>query len=130
MIVTYHRIQERLKTILEPFDVTVPQYNVLRILQGAGGPLTTSTIRDRMMERKSDSSRLVDRMSKKGWVTRKTNVMDRRLVDVELSSTGKQILERIDVNVKQFDEITSGLNHEEAVQFNELLDKMRKAIPE
>jgi len=116
---------EGLKHFLEPEDITLQQYNILRILKGNGGPLSTLQIRERMLDRMSDTSRIVDRLLKKELVIKKTSKLDKRLVDVTISDKGIQLLNKLDERNEELDAILSKLTNEEAATLNVLLDKMR-----
>ncbi|MEL7342076.1 MAG: MarR family transcriptional regulator [Bacteroidota bacterium] len=118
------------KKMFKPFGITLQQFNVLRILRGQyPNPISTSDIRDRMLDRMSDVSRIVDRLVKKRLVIRKPCKADKRLVDVVINEKGLDLLQQIDedVNIRSFAE---GLNEEQANQLNELLDQFRSGLKE
>ena len=119
-------IQERVKVIVSQEDITPQQYNILRILRGSNGPLSTLQIRERMLDKMSDSSRLVDRLLRKSMVFKKTSTYDKRLVDVTISSKGLQALAKLDERNEEFDIISRNLTEKEAQTLNHLLDKMRE----
>jgi DNA-binding MarR family transcriptional regulator len=125
ILFTYGWLTERLRERMQPFGVTMQQYNVLRILRGAAEPISTSQIRDRMLDRMSDTSRLVDRLEKKGWVERRTCPKDKRLVDVWLSEAGRNLLASMDEMERDFDSITSSLSADQAITLSALLDQTR-----
>src|SRR6476469_1914886 len=75
-------INEKLKNFLDSEDITSQQYNILRILRGSPVPLSTLQIRERMIDRMSDTSRIVDRLVIKGLIDKKTSSADKRLVDI------------------------------------------------
>ena len=66
LIYTFNWVNEKVNKLFEPFDITQQQFNILRILRGAGQPLSTLQIRQRMLDKMSDTSRIVDRLVKKG----------------------------------------------------------------
>src|SRR6201985_440587 len=78
IIYTYNWLSERINTIFEEWDITPRQFNILRILRGAGKPISTMQIRQRMLDKMSDTSRLVDRLLLKGLVKKTANAGDRR----------------------------------------------------
>ncbi len=119
-------LTEKIKTFLESEDITSQQYNILRILKGSKEPLSTLQIRERMLDKMSDTSRIVERLLKKGLVEKKVCATDKRLVDVIISKKGLALLERLDKNNTQLDDIPHALNPEEATLLNKLLDKMRE----
>lgn len=125
ILYTYGWVTDKQKQFFLPFGITTKQYNILRILRGADSPMTTSQIRDRMLDKMSDTTRLIDRMIKKGWVQKNINDVDRRLVDIVISEGGLSLLREIEVSAESLDEILSDLTVEEARTINRLLDKMR-----
>ncbi|MEM6631549.1 MAG: MarR family transcriptional regulator [Bacteroidota bacterium] len=126
LVFTHGWVSHKLKSILRSYDLSIPQYNVLRILNGAfPEPLTTSTIAARMLDKASDASRLVDRMHKKGWVEKNVCENDKRLVDVKLSSKGKELTQQLALIDDDLDGILGNLSVEQASQLNELLDQLR-----
>jgi DNA-binding MarR family transcriptional regulator len=125
LIYTFNWMNERLNKRFEPFDITQQQFNILRILRGAGHPLSTLQIRQRMLDKMSDTSRIVDRLIKKGFVKKSVCREDRRLVDVQLTDKGKKLLQQMDELNAEFDSVFQNLSQEEARQLNALLDKIR-----
>jgi DNA-binding MarR family transcriptional regulator len=130
LIYTYNWVTEKITKLLDEWDVTTQQFNILRILRGAGQPLSTLQIRQRMLDKMSDTSRIVDRLLKKGLVKKNICKMDRRLVDVTITEKGKKLLEKIDQYSDQLDGIMKNLTEEDARTLNELLDKIRNAKDE
>lgn len=119
-------LRDRMKLIFDREDITAQQFNILRILRGSfPDPLSTLQIRDRMLEKMSDTSRLVDRLVLKGLVKKITSATDRRLVDVLITEKGKKLLGRLDAQQEEMDAILQQLTDKEAAQLSELLDKMR-----
>jgi len=125
LIYTFNWMYERLKTMLDQYDITPQQFNILRILRGAGKPISTLQIRQRMLDKMSDTSRIVDRLLKKGLVQKVVCEGDRRLVDVTISASGLALLERIDVHQDEMDSVFKNLDEEQAITLNNLLDKIR-----
>lgn len=122
---TSNWILERVKTFVENENITPQQYNILRILRGSIVPLSTLQIRERMLDKMSDTSRLVDRLVKKGLAEKKVSATDKRLVDVTITEGGIEILEKLDENNEQLDNIARNITDEEAAAINRLLDKLR-----
>ena len=121
-------LRDRMKVLFDKEDITAQQFNILRILRGSfPTPLSTLQIRDRMLEKMSDTSRLVDRLVVKGLVKKITAATDRRLVDILITEKGKKLLSRIDAQETEMDAILNNLTEKEAEQLSELLDKMRSA---
>ena len=126
IIFTYHWVTEQVKSILADEDITMQQYNILRILRGSHpDPLSTLTIRERMLDKMSDTSRIVDRMLRKGLVFKRICSNDKRLVDVNLTEEGLIMLLRLDERMDAMDKISSGLTQDELKNLNYLLDKLR-----
>ncbi len=118
-------LQGEVKKFLKPFDITTQQYNILRILRGAEKPISTSIIRERMLDKMSDTTRMINRMIKKSWVSKVTCLSDKRLVDVQITSIGLSLLENIDKEMQSFQAKLDSLDHKEIDTINELLDKLR-----
>ncbi len=126
IVVTSNWILERLKQFLENEDITHQQYNILHILSHSETPLSTLQIRERMLDKMSDTSRIVERLLKKGLVNKQICRNDKRLVDVTISEKGAQVLQRLEKKNLQIDSIISNLDSEEIDTVNQLLDKMRE----
>lgn len=126
LMYTYGWINERSKEIFASEDITPQQFNILRILRGSHPqPLSTLQIRERMLDKMSDTSRIVDRLIAKGLVKKGTCKKDRRLVDVMITDKGKKILERLDKRENELDNILGNLSKKDAATLSELLDKIR-----
>ena len=125
LIYTYNWLMEKISRIFDEWEITLQQFNILRILRGAGDPLSTLQIRQRMLDKMSDTSRIVDRLVKKGLVKKTVCKTDRRLVDVVITDKGKKLLEKIDAYNDQIDAIMVMLSEDEAKTLNGLLDKIR-----
>lgn len=129
IIYTNNWIQDHHKTMFKPYGITPQQFNVLRILRGQHpNPISTSSIRERMLDKMSDVSRIVDRLVKKKLVIRKTCKSDKRLVDVIINQAGMDLLKELDARIIQLDGTLLGISEAEAKQLNELLDKLRSKV--
>lgn len=127
ILYTYGWLIERVKTFLADEDITHQQFNILRILRGAfPDPLSTLQIRERMLDKMSDTSRIVDRLIAKGLVKKTTCGKDKRLVDVTITETGQKLLKRLDAEGDHVSEIMGNLTEKEAEMVSALLDKLRK----
>lgn len=114
------------KKTFKQFNVTVQQYNILRILRGQKGqPVTIGNIKSRMLERESDVSRIVEKMKQRGWVKRYSCEEDRRATHIFITEEGLQLLKDMDCYEADFDKLLSALSEEDAKQLNGLLDKIR-----
>ena len=125
LIFSSNWLNEKIKYLLESEDITQQQYNILRILKGCQQPLSTLQIRSRMLDRMSDTSRIVERMLKKGLVEKRTCPSDKRLVDVSISHKGLELLEKLEHKNAALDSILQSISESEAITLNRLLDKMR-----
>jgi DNA-binding MarR family transcriptional regulator len=128
LIYTYNWMVEKQRSILDRQQITMQQYNILRILRGSKEPLSTLQIRQRMLDKMSDTSRIVDRLLKKNLVKKVVCKSDKRLVDVTITSQGLKLLEDMDVYVNRLDAIFANLSEEEALLLNNLLDKARGSV--
>jgi len=123
---TYGWILEQIKMFLEKEDITHQQYNILRILRGsAPDPLSTLQIRERMIDKMSDTSRIVDRLIVKEFVKKCTCPKDKRLVDVTITDKGQKLLKKLDAESDHMDKIINELTEKECETLNLLLDKIR-----
>ena len=126
LIYTVGWLRDKMKQFFEQEDITAQQFNILRILRGSfPEPLSTLQIRERMLEKMSDTSRIVDRLIAKGLVKKVTCKKDRRLVDVIITDKGKKLLEKLDSSQDEMDAIMGNLSEEDANILSKLLDKMR-----
>jgi MarR family transcriptional regulator, 2-MHQ and catechol-resistance regulon repressor len=126
LIYTLSWMREKTKSIFEAEDITAQQFNILRILRGSFPlPLSTLQIRGRMLEKMSDTSRIVDRLIAKGLVKKITCKNDRRLVDVIITDKGKKLLERLDTRQDEIDGVLGNLSEKDANILSDLLDKIR-----
>lgn len=125
IIFTCNWLNERIKQILDEADITQQQYNILRILRGSKRPLSTLQIRDRMLDKMSDTSRIVDRLIKKELVDKTICTTDKRLVDISISEKGLDLLQQLDIRNSDIDNLLHNLTQEEAIQLSGLLDKIR-----
>ncbi len=123
---TYNWLSNLLRTRLEKHNITHQQFNVLRILRGQYPcPATVNLLKERMIDKMCDASRIVDRLVQKELVTRCTNSTDRRAVDIRISDEGLSILSLIDKEMKLKDFLSDQLTEDEALTLCNLLDKMR-----
>jgi DNA-binding MarR family transcriptional regulator len=126
LIYTVGWLRDKMKRFFEEEDITAQQYNILRILRGSfPQPLSTLQIRERMLEKMSDTSRIVDRLITKGLVKKIVCKKDRRLVDVIITDKGQKLLENLDTHQEEMDSILGNLSKEEANTLSNLLDRLR-----
>lgn len=126
VIYTFNWLYEKHMELLKPFGLTIPQFNILRILRGQYPlPANIKLLKKRMMDKMSDASRLVEKLRIKGLVDRRVCDKDRRNVDVLITEAGLKLLKEIDRKENEFDKLTAKLTSEEMDQLNYLLDKLR-----
>ena len=126
IIYTANWLNEKMGQILSTEDITQQQYNILRILRGSDVPLSTLKIRERMLDKMSDTSRIVDRLIVKGLVEKTACLKDKRLVDITVSKKGLQLLEKLDSLNDHIDSVLKGVSEKEAQAMNQILDKLRE----
>lgn len=125
LLYTTSWMQAKQQDVFRPFNITLQQFNILRILRGQHPNSTSATeIKSRMLDKNSDVSRLLDRLIAKNIITKKTSASDKRATDVNLTEAGLELLRAIDKKQDQIDNILL-LSDEEAVQLSDLLDKSR-----
>ena len=123
---TYGWLSNLFRCKFEKYNLTQQQFNILRIFRGQyPKPATVNLLKERMIDKMSDASRIVDRLVQKGFVSRCTNTKDRRAVDIRISDVGLEILSKMDIEFKAGDFLKNNLTEEEAGQLSDLLDKMR-----
>ena len=126
LLYTYGWVIEKIKGFLAKEDITHQQFNILRILRGSfPKPLSTLQIRERMLDKMSDTSRIVDRLVLKQLVKKVTCSKDKRLVDVTITEKGQKLLKKLDTEADHIEEIMGNLSETESEQLNVLLDKLR-----
>lgn len=124
ILFTHSWMMEHIKNFVKTENLTPQQYNILRILRGAGGPLSTLQLRERMLDKMSDTSRIVERMVAKGLVQKAVSEKDKRMVDVSITAEGTQLLDNLDGRNGELDAIVH-LSGDELQTLNNLLDKLR-----
>lgn len=105
------------------FGISPQQYNILRILNGAGEALNVQTIKDRMLERSPNATRLMDKLCAKNYINRLPSENDRRVVKIEITKEGIDLLEAIPNTFNK--SLLNNLSEAEAEELSHLLDKMR-----
>jgi len=123
-----NKINESIATVLKPFDVSVQQFNVLRILRGQNGkPANLSTLNDRMVTKMSNTTRLVDKLLAKGYVNRAICPSNRRKVEIKMTELGGKTLKKMDeAMIKAENAILAELSAKELEQLNALFNKIWK----
>jgi MarR family 2-MHQ and catechol resistance regulon transcriptional repressor len=123
IIYTANWIHTKQTTFFKPYGISAQQYNILRILRGAGEAIKVQTIKDRMLERAPNATRLMDKMCSKLLIERIPCPEDRRVVHIEITKEGLKLLSKID---KEFNEdLLENISTKEARELSDLLDKIR-----
>lgn len=123
---THFWVQDQLRQKLKVHQISLQQFNILRILRGQHPkPATINLLKERMLDKSSDASRLVERLRKKGLIERMICEEDRRSVNIVITDKGLQLLTNLESIDEMHSKIFSALSEEEVTQLNELLDKLR-----
>ena len=109
--------------VLKPYKISEQQYNILRILRGAGKAITVNEVKERMIQKSPNATRLMDKLNDKQLIERTRCENDRRVVYIKIKKKGVELLEKI--NMKEFDDVLKVLTEQEAKTLNTLLDKIR-----
>ncbi len=127
LLYTENWMMDKINLALKPHDISIQQFNVLRILNGQKGqPANLCTIQERMVSKMSNTTRLVDKLISKGYVKRITCKSNRRKVEITITDQGKAFLEEINPIMVSFENrITSNLSEQDLTTLNELLNKLR-----
>ncbi|MCZ6594035.1 MAG: MarR family transcriptional regulator [Bacteroidetes bacterium] len=128
LMYTTRIIEEAIAGVLQAYDITIQQYNVLRILRGQKGkPANLCTIQERMIDRSSNTTRLVDKLIKKEWVERRVCERNRRKVEIFITNNGLDVLQELDPVIDDNNKkIVSNLSFEQLEGLNGLLDLLRE----
>lgn len=120
-------LASRLNSTFKPYNISMQQFNVMRILKGQHPePVSINDITDRMVDKMSNASRLVEKLRAKGLTERRPCKSDRRQVDVRLTEKGLELLEQLNLKVKETHMDFSHISEEEYERLNVVLDKMRR----
>jgi DNA-binding MarR family transcriptional regulator len=128
ILLTASLVKNHLAGLLAPFDLTLTQYQALLILKLQGGQaISTLHLRERMLDKMSDTPKIVDRLQRKGLVLKNVSNDDRRLVDIFLSPAGNSLLEEIEHRANETWLTSAALTLKEVETLNFLLNKVRLA---
>lgn len=123
---TANYLEMKQAAVFKPFGITLPQFNVLRILRGQyPKPATVNLLIERMLDKTSNASRIIDKLETKGLATRKQCPSDRRSVDILITDAGLELLKKMDAAMETQQIGFQNLTEQEAVELNRLLDKIR-----
>ena len=125
LTLVHNKLNEHMANALKPYDVSIQQFNVLRILRGQkGNPANLSTLNERMITKMSNTTRLVDKLLAKGYVRRNICEANRRKVEIFITQKGSEALLKMDEAVKAAEiELIKDFNTDELIYLNQLLDK-------
>lgn len=123
IIYTANWINSHQNAFFKPYGISPQQYNILRILQGSGEPLKVQIIKDRMIERSPNATRLMDKLCIKNLIERISCPEDRRVVHIQITKNGLVLLNKISKHLKN--DMLENLTENEAKQLSGLLDKIR-----
>ena len=125
VLLVHNKLNEALGKALKPFEVSLQQFNVLRILRGRKGvPANLSTLNERMVSKMSNTTRLVDKLLQKGYVKRSVCESNRRKVEITITPSGEAVLKKMDKTVRSTEEaLVKNFTVEELEKLNHLLDK-------
>jgi DNA-binding MarR family transcriptional regulator len=126
LIYTTNEIHFEFLSYLRKHGFTSQQYNVLKLLRGfSDEPRSIDFLRNRMLDKKSDMSRIIDRLFAQGLVDRIENISDRRQKNITITEKGMVLLDKMDDCEKHTDALLRNLTEKEAQELNRLLDKIR-----
>ncbi len=126
LLFTSSWLQRMQMSVMRPYDLTPPQYNILRILRGSKGEMVNlGEITSRMIDRSSNTSRLIDKLVIKKWVSRKTCPNDRRQSEIYITQEGLKILEQLDKPIDSITEQFHFLSVKDTKEVNQFLDQLR-----
>lgn len=114
------------QVIIKKYNLTAQQFNILKVLNDVyPKSLMVSDVKDRMLDKNSDVTRLIERLMEKNFVVRRKDVKNRRKINVKLNIIGHELVSRMDKDVQNFENFVEHLSDKEIKQLNDLLDKLR-----
>nr|WP_297784748.1 MarR family transcriptional regulator [uncultured Allomuricauda sp.] len=121
----HNKVNEAMNGALKPFEVSLQQFNVLRILRGQQGkPANLSTLNERMVTKMSNTTRLVDKLLAKGFVNRTVCPSNRRKVEIVITDSGLKVLGQMDESLEEAHQVIfQNFKKQDLEQLNKLLDK-------
>jgi DNA-binding MarR family transcriptional regulator len=126
LIFTVNWLSGHHSKIMKAFGISAQQFNVLRILKGQSpNPSSLVMIRERMLDKESNASRLIDKLEKSGLTKRVQCPNDRRQVEITITEKGDRLLEQLNPKVEEISSCMKSINEQEAEVLNKLLDKLR-----
>ena len=122
-------VSNKLGEVFKRANISAQQYNVLRILRGQyPNSASIGLIKERMLDKNSDVSRIIDRLKRKKLLERKECKLDRRQKDVTISDEGLKLLETLDEDLSSIEKVIANVSEEDAVKLNSILDEIRQSL--
>lgn len=126
LLTTQSWYMHQLKTVLKPYDISPAQYNILRILNGATDrPVSASYLKDRVIDKGSNITRLIDKMEIKNWVTRSLCETNRRQMDIDITGEGINVLSEVTEEINELIKVLYSITEDEAKMVSKILIKIR-----
>ncbi|PCJ91302.1 MAG: MarR family transcriptional regulator [Flavobacteriaceae bacterium] len=126
LLSTHSWYMHQLKTVLRPYDISPVQYNVLRIINGSKDrPVSASYLKEQVIDKGSNITRLIDKMEIKKWVTRCLCETNRRQMDIDITESGKLVLIKVTKEIDELIKVLYSINEEEAILISRILTKIR-----
>jgi DNA-binding MarR family transcriptional regulator len=126
ILYTHNYLVTHMTELFKEYDITRQQYNVLRILRGQyPGHASVNLIKDRMLDKMSDTSRIVERLRVKGFISRTDCLKDKRSVEIRITHSGLELLDKMQPRVNDLEKLLQNLSISETRDLNMLLDKLR-----
>ena len=126
LVYTSGFINMALQQLFSRYELTMQQFNILRILRGIHPEsCSNSYIKERMLDKNSDVTRIISRLVTRGLVARQSSKADRRKVEIRIQPSGLDLLARMDKNAFEEEQILKNLSEEDVAELNRLLDRIR-----
>jgi len=127
LLTTHSWYMHQLKAVLKPYDISPAQYNILRILNGANNPpVSASYLKDSVIDKGSNITRLIDKMEIKKWVTRCLCETNRRQMDIDITASGKGVLIEVTKEINELIKVLYSITEDEDKIITKILVKIRK----
>lgn len=126
ILLAYANVNFQLNEVLKPFDISIQQFNVLRILRGQKGtPAALETVHERMINKMSNTTRLIDKLIKKNYVEKNINKKNKRKVDIVIKEEGLRLLNKVDILIDNKESnIVNSLTNQDTIELIRLLGKL------
>ena len=126
ILYTAKYIESKIESFIKPYQLSHQQYNILRIVRGAAGkPVSLKYIKERMLDKMPDASRIVDKLYQKELLKRVECPKDRRSIDITITEKGLELLAKMDENANKMDNLLEVLEESQLQTLNHLLNLAR-----